>query len=96
MNNTIDLTIKSQYIKNYLNGYPLILKDFIVDWSKVKAEGTIVNLHDERKKFIAKGYYGIQNKGYGWVLTSKKEVHIDVAYFTDKIKAGKNRKNLFV
>lgn len=88
MNKAIDLTIKSQYIKNYMNGYPLISKEFIADWSKVKAEGTIVNLLDERKKFIAKGYYGIQNKGYGWVLSSKKERNIDVNYFRDKIKAA--------
>ena len=77
MNNAIDLTIKPQYIKNYINGYPLISKDFIVDWSKVKEEGTIVHLLDDRKKFIAKGYYGIQNKGYGWVLSPKKEKKIE-------------------
>jgi 23S rRNA (cytosine1962-C5)-methyltransferase len=88
MNNTIDLTIKPQFVKNYMNGYPLISKDSIVDWSKVKTEGTIVNLLDDKKRFIAKGYYGIQNKGYGWVLTSKKEVNIDVTYFRDKIKAA--------
>ncbi len=89
INNTIDLTIKPQYTKNYINGYPLISKESIVNWDKVKAEGMIINLLDERKKFIAKGYYGIQNKGYGWVLTSKKEVNIDVAYFTDKIKMAR-------
>ena len=86
MNHAIDLIIKAPYTKNYINGYPLIAKDFIVDWSKVKEEGTIVNLLDNQKNFIAKGYYGIQNKGYGWVLTSKENVKIDVAYFTDKIK----------
>jgi len=88
MNNAIDLTIKPQYIKNYRNGYPLISKDFIVDWGKVKEEGTIVRLLDDRKEFIAKGYYGIQNKGYGWVLSYKKEEKIDVAFFSDKIKAA--------
>jgi 23S rRNA (cytosine1962-C5)-methyltransferase len=88
MNKAIDLTIKPQYVKNYMNGYPLISKDSIVDWSKVRSEGTIVNLLDERKKFIAKGYYGIQNKGYGWVLTSKKEEEINVSYFTHKIKTA--------
>lgn len=88
MNKAIDLTIKPQYIKNYMKGYPLISKEYIVDLSKVKAEGTLVNLLDERKKFIAKGYYGIQNKGYGWVLTSKKEENIDVKYFTHKIKTA--------
>ena len=96
MNNAIDLTIKPQYIKNYRNGYPLISKDFIVDWSKVKEEGMVVHLLDDRKKFIAKGYYGIQNKGYGWVLSSKKEEKIDVAFFSDKIKAAiQYRKDLY-
>lgn len=96
MNNAIDLTIKPQYIKNYKNGYPLISKDFIVDWGKVEAEGTIVNLLDDRKNFIAKGYYGIQNKGYGWVLSFKKEEKIDVAFFSDKIKAAiQYRKDLY-
>ncbi|UPT76723.1 class I SAM-dependent rRNA methyltransferase [Sulfurovum sp. XGS-02] len=88
MNHTIDLTIKPKYIKNYKNGYPLISKEFFVDWSKVKEEGTIVNLLDDRKKFIAKGYYGIQNKGHGWVLSYQKEEKIDVAYFSTKIKAA--------
>ncbi len=88
MINTVNLTIKPQFIKNYMNGYPLISKDSVVDWSKVKEEGTIVNLLDDKKKFIAKGYYGIQNKGYGWVLTSKKNENIDVTFFKDKIKAA--------
>ena len=88
MINIVNLTIKPQFIKNYMNGYPLISKDSVVDWSKVKEEGTIVNLLDDKKKFIAKGYYGIQNKGYGWVLTSKKNENIDVTFFKDKIKAA--------
>ncbi len=88
MNHIIDLTIKPQYIKNYKNGYPLISKEFIVDWDKVKTEGTIVNLLDDRKKFIAKGYYGIQNKGHGWILSCNKEEKIDVTYFSKKIKAA--------
>ena len=84
----IDLTVKPEYKKAYQNGYPLISKESIVDWQKVTDEGTIVNLVDSRKKFIAKGYYGKQNKGYGWVLTSKKEVKIDVSYFVRKLKSA--------
>ena len=78
MNKEIALTIKPGYIKEYQNGYPLISKESIVDWHKVTNEGTIVNLLDERKKFIVKGYYGKQNKGYGWVLTSKRDEKIDI------------------
>ena len=96
MNKEIDLTIKPGYIKSYQNGYPLISKESIADWHKVKYEGTIVNLLDDKKKFIVKGYYGKQNKGYGWVLTSKKEVKIDITYFIKKIKSAiKYRKDFY-
>ena len=88
MNKEIDLTIKPAYLKEYQNGYPLISKESIIDWSKVTEEGTIVNLLDNRKKFIAKGYYGRQNKGYGWILSSKKEEKIDLNYFINKIKSA--------
>ena len=96
MNKEIDLTIKPGYIKSYQNGYPLISRESIADWHKVKYEGTIVNLLDDKKKFIVKGYYGKQNKGYGWVLTSKKEVKIDITYFIKKIKSAiKYRKDFY-
>ena len=88
MHKEIHLTIKPGYIKAYQDGYPLISKESIADWSKVTEEGTIVNLLDTKKKFIVKGYYGKQNKGYGWVLSSKKEVKIDVSYFIGKIKSA--------
>ncbi len=88
MNKEINLTIKPRYIKAYHDGYPLITKESIVDWNRVSDEGTIVNLLDDRKKFIAKGYYGKQNKGYGWVLSSKKDENIDVNYFMKKIKSA--------
>ena len=88
MHKEINVTIKPGYIKAYQNGYPLISKESIINWSKVTNEGTIVNLLDERNKFISKGYYGKQNKGYGWILSSKKEVNIDVNYFIKKIKSA--------
>ena len=88
MNKEIDLSIKPAYIKEYQNGYPLISKESIVDWSKVAEEGTIVNLLDNRNNFIAKGYYGRQNKGYGWILSSKNKEKIDINYFIHKIKSA--------
>jgi len=88
MHKEINLTIKPKYIKAYHDEYPLISKESIMDWSKVAEEGTIVNLLDDRKKFIAKGYYGKQNKGYGWVLSFKKDEKINVNYFIGKIKSA--------
>jgi 23S rRNA (cytosine1962-C5)-methyltransferase len=88
MNKEINLSIKPGYVKAYQDGYPLISKESVVDWSKVQDEGTILNLLDERKKSIVKGYYGKQNKGYGWVLSSRKEVKIDVSFFAGKIRSA--------
>jgi 23S rRNA (cytosine1962-C5)-methyltransferase len=96
MHATIPLTVKSTNIQEYRHGYPLISKESIDNWSKVATEGTLVDLFDDRKKFIAKGYYGRQNKGYGWVLSSKKDETIDVAFFTKKIQmAIKHRKEFY-
>jgi len=84
----IDLIVKQNYINEYLNGYPLIAKESIINLDKIAEEGTIVNLLNDRKKFIAKGYYGKQNKGFGWILSTKKEEKIDVNYFIRKIKSA--------
>ena len=96
MNKEINVTIKSDYVAKYKDGYPLILKESISDWDKVPGEGTIISLFDNKKKFILKAYHGIQNKGYGWVLTSLQDEQIDVNFFTEKINAAlKHREDFF-
>ncbi|RLA76820.1 MAG: RlmI/RlmK family 23S rRNA methyltransferase [Epsilonproteobacteria bacterium] len=89
MNSEIDLILNRAFIENYLNGYPLITKEAVSDWSKVKEEGTVVNLLDGSKKFIAKGYWGKQNRGYGWVLSRKKSEKFNTKFFMQKIKSAK-------
>ncbi len=86
MRKAIDLTLSPSFVKAYSNGYPLISPESLENWSQVKEEGTVLNLLDNKKKFIAKGYYGKQNKGYGWVLSTKKNEMIDVDFFAKKIK----------
>jgi 23S rRNA (cytosine1962-C5)-methyltransferase len=88
MKTGINLTVKPEFIRDYKDGYPLISKESVVDWSRVTDEGTIVNLVDAKHKFIVKGYYGIQNKGYGWVLSSNEDESIDATYFAKKIKSA--------
>ncbi len=51
MHEEIDLTIKSQYINDYKEGYPLITKESVVDWEKVTKEGVIINLLDDKKSY---------------------------------------------
>ncbi len=86
MNKVIDLTLEAAFVKNYSKGYPLISGEALKNTSKVKTEGTLVDLVDNSGKFIAKGYYGRQNKGYGWVLTQNRSEKIDVDFFRKKIK----------
>ena len=96
MKKEINLTIKPDYVIKYQDGYPLILKESITDWDKVSDEGTIINLFDNKNKFLLKAYHGIQNKGYGWVLTSQRGELIDVDFFTEKINiALKYREDFF-
>ena len=95
MSTEINLVVKPEYIEDYQNAYPLISRESIVEWKKIE-EGCVVNLVTSKNKFIAKGYYGIQNKGYGWVLSLKEKEKIDRDFFAKKIlDAVKYRENLF-
>ena len=86
MKHEINVTLKQGYIKEYQEGYPLIANEVIDDWRKVGDEGTVLNLYDAQKNFIVKGYYGRQNKGYGWVLSKEENEQVDATFFEKKIK----------
>jgi len=81
----IDLKIKAHFRDIYKDGYPLITKESLENFSELREEGLIINLFDANNRFLAKGYHGIQNKGFGWVLSYKKEEAIDVVFFKKKI-----------
>lgn len=51
-------------------------------------EGTVINLFEKNKKFIAKGYHGIQNKGHGWILSYKRNENINKDFFASKIQTA--------
>ena len=92
----IDVVVKQDYVEKYKEGYPLILKESIADWSKINEEGTILNLIDSKNRFISKGYYGIQNKGFGWILTNIKAIKIEKDFFISTIKSAiEYRKDFF-
>lgn len=85
MRSIINLKIKSKYIEEYQDKYPLIEREIIENIDDLKEEGVLVNLVTSKNKFIGKGYYGRQNKGYGWVLSYDKNEKIDEAFFIKKI-----------
>ncbi len=82
------LKVKSKFEKSYQTGYPLIRKEAIYNMDSLTKEGMIVQLVDEKDKFIGTGYYGNQNKGYGWILTHKENEKIDQSFFERKIKTA--------
>ncbi|MGE6344188.1 class I SAM-dependent rRNA methyltransferase [Bacillus mycoides] len=95
MRSEVTIKIKPKFIKEIKSGYPLILKDAIQNLNDVHEEGTIINVVDEKNQFIGKGYYGKQNKGYGWILTRKEKEQINQPFFESKIKSALHKRKDF-
>ena len=72
--------IKDKFVHKYEKGYPLIAKESILNSDVLQKEGSIIKLVDERNHFIAKGYFGKQNKGFGWILTRNEKESIDGSF----------------
>ena len=79
------IKIKSKYISKYMKGYPLIEKNIFVAPNTKIEEGAIINLYTDSDTFIGRGYYGLQNKGHGWILTLDEKEMIDSDFFEKKI-----------
>ena len=79
------IKIKANFVKAIQRGNPLIAKEAIININQLKEDVVLVNLYDEKNKFLAKGYYGKQNKGYGWVLSYKENEIIDADFFEHKL-----------
>lgn len=91
----VDIKLKKQYVEQVVKGYPLILKD-AVEWDQSLQEGTILRILEPNGKYVATAYYGIQNKGIGWVVTRNSQQVIDQEFFTSKLKeAYENRQHFF-
>ncbi len=96
MSREIELVVKPEFVKDYQDGYPLVLKESLVNLEKISQEGVVINLTNFKGNFIAKAYHGIQNKGFGWVLSRSKDEKIDRDYFARRIDAAlKHREDLF-
>lgn len=95
MQSEVTVKIKPKFIKEIKSGYPLILKDAIQNLNDVQEEGTIIKVVDEKNHFVGKGYYGKQNKGYGWILTRKESEQINQSFFESKIKSALHKRKQF-
>lgn len=95
MKKEIVVKVKSRFVNKFRSGYPLIFKEAIMNINDLDKEGVIVKLVDERNKFIARGYYGKQNKGYGWILSREEGTKIDIEFFEKKIGSALNKRAAF-
>ncbi|KUP35045.1 class I SAM-dependent rRNA methyltransferase [Bacillus halotolerans] len=89
-------TLKQAHAAKIKKGYPLIEKEALTGSAGHVKEGDLVDVVSESGEFLARGYYGLQNKGVGWTLTRNKNEQIDQAFFLSKLtKAVQARANLF-
>lgn len=95
MKNQVNLKVNPRFTNKYKDGYPLIFKSAILNTNVLEEEGNIVNLVDEDGEFIARGYSGKQNKGYGWILTRKENEYIDIDFFRKKLIVALNKRTHF-
>ena len=86
MKKDVTLTVKGKFVNKYKSGYPLISQETILNLNEATKEGTVIRLVDEKNKFIAIGYFGKQNKGFGWVLSRNENEQIDQRFFVNKLR----------
>lgn len=84
--------VDDKYVKRYKNGYPLITKDVLTTGVDAASEGDVVHLVDKDRRFIAKAYYGKQNKGIGWVLTNNQHTQLNDSFFQATIQQALHRR----
>lgn len=96
MKSEISIKINDKFKSEYAKGYPLIAKEALENPEVLETEGSILKLVDKQGRFLAKGYYGLQNKGFGWVLTRDENDSIDQAFIERKLTTAiGNRQSLF-
>lgn len=95
MNKNINVQVSNKFIKRYYNDYPLITEEALESTENLSREGLIFNLLDNKERFIAKAYYGVQNKGIGWVLTRDENEEINMSFFEKKLKAAFEKREIF-
>ncbi|AQU78035.1 MULTISPECIES: class I SAM-dependent rRNA methyltransferase [Planococcus] len=95
MNSEISVKINDKFKTGYANGYPLVTKEALENAEFLQTEGSILKLVDKQGRFLAKGYYGLQNKGYGWVLTNDENETVDQAFIERKLTTAISRRQAF-
>ena len=81
-----------KYIHLFEKGFPLLNKEHVSTSLDHIQDGDILKLVDPDNRFIARGYFGIQNKGIGWLLSWKEHEIIDQDFIYKKLQAAINQR----
>ncbi|GKU80730.1 class I SAM-dependent rRNA methyltransferase [Niallia sp. NCCP-28] len=91
----IKVQVTPLFERGIKEGNPLLYKDSLENVSRLE-EGQIIEVENRDKQFLGLGYYAIQNKGIGWILTNNSNEAIDEMFFQKKLAdAIEKRKALF-
>lgn len=91
----ISLKVKDKKVTLYKKDqYPLLEKQHLVHIPTYE-EGDEFTLVNSQGKFISKGYMGNQNKGIGWVLSTRETTRFDGPFFKEKIKTAFDKRNKY-
>jgi len=93
METTVKITMAQS--NKYQTGYPLLMKEALVNPQVLTGPGQLLNVVDEQGTFIGKAYYGLQNKGVGWIVTYKQDQAIEQKLFDEKIKKALEYRKTF-
>lgn len=88
------IIIDNKAVKRINKKYPLIHKEDIVSDYELET-GEWVSFFSQGKQFLGYGYLGVQNKGYGWILSFKKERPITSDFLKDCLAEAITKRGVF-
>ncbi|MBS4461417.1 class I SAM-dependent rRNA methyltransferase [Aerococcaceae bacterium zg-B36] len=80
--------LTNQAVKRIESGEKLLrAEDFVLqDAARGQKEGTILQLVDENKRFVAKAFVSQQNKGLAWVFTQHEKIYFNEDFIDNCIE----------
>jgi len=89
----IKIMLKDEYIDHIKSGNPILENKMFVSTRFLKKEGDILKIITQKDRFLARAYYGVQNKGCGWVLSRHVKQKIDADFFKKMINTAISKRN---
>ncbi len=89
----ITIKVPSDLEERILSKNPVIEKIMLKSYKGKINEGDILKFTSETGKFLARGYYGVQNKSFGWMLSYNYKQKINEKFFKQIINRAISKRN---